>query len=131
MGDVDFLVGVSVDAIHYSAPSKLRIVFELGDRVEPALYVDVGDSVFFEADDRAHQIDPIDPTSVGPVLGVVGKQVERADTDGGALSLAFADGSRIQCKPHEDYEAWQVVGGSPQHLVVCMPGGEVAVWEHG
>jgi hypothetical protein len=43
--------------------------------------------------------------------------------------LSFADGSLLRCEPDPRYEAWQVVGGLPQHLVVCEPGGELAVWD--
>ena len=33
----------------------------------------------------------------------------------------------MRCEPDADYEAWQVVGGWPQSLVVCTPGGELAI----
>jgi hypothetical protein len=35
----------------------------------------------------------------------------------------------LRCDPSEDCEAWQVVGGKPEYFVVCLPGGEVAVWD--
>ena len=44
--------------------------------------------------------------------------------------MTFADGGALRCEPDPDYEAWQVVGGDPQALVVCLPGdGELAVWD--
>ena len=43
--------------------------------------------------------------------------------------LSFADGSLLRCEADARYEAWQVVGGSPQYLVVCQPGGELTVWD--
>jgi hypothetical protein len=46
------------------------------------------------------------------------------------LLLAVVHGSWLRCEPDPDYEAWQVVGGDPQALVVCLPGvGELAVWD--
>lgn len=129
VGDLDFLVGQTVDELRYSTPGNLRLVLDIGDGVEPALYADLGHSLLFDFEERVHEIDPEDPTTVGPVLWVVGKEIQGVNAEGGALSLVFSDGSRVRCEPQEDYEAWQVVGGSPQHLVVCMPGGELAVWE--
>lgn len=129
MADLDFLVGETVDELRYSVPGSLRIVFDVGNRVEPALYADLGAFEFIDGAGEQHQVDPEDPITVGPVLTAVGKQIQAIDTEGGALSLLFSDESRVRCEPHNDYEAWQVVGGSTQHLVVCMPGGELAVWE--
>jgi hypothetical protein len=44
--------------------------------------------------------------------------------------LSFADGRTLRCEPQPDYEAWQVVGGTPQYLVVCLPGdGELSIWD--
>jgi hypothetical protein len=129
VGNLDFLVGQTIDELRYSVPGSLRVVFDAGDRVEPALYADLGPSEFYDSERERHELDPEDPATLGPVLSTVGKQIEAVDTEGGALSLLFSDRSRVRCNPRIDYEAWQVVGGSPQHLVVCMPGGELAVWE--
>lgn len=43
--------------------------------------------------------------------------------------MTFTDGTTLRSDPAPDVEAWQVVGGSPQALVVCLPGGELAVLE--
>ena len=129
MSDLDFLIGQTVYELRYSAPGNLRLVFDLGDRVEPALYADLGSLEFVDREGNQHRIDPEDPATVGPVLRTVGRQIEAVDCRRGTLTLAFSDASRLRCDPHNDYEAWQVAGGSPQHLVVCMPGGELAVWE--
>jgi hypothetical protein len=59
----------------------------------------------------------------------VNHRVYRVSTDDGTLDLAFSDGSSLRCPPDDRYEAWQVVGGFPEHLVVCTPGGELAVWD--
>lgn len=69
-----------------------------------------------------------EPTGLGPVLGLPRTSVtESAAFDGGRLTLSFADGSAIEVPPSEDYEAWEVTG--PRGLrLICMPGGEFAVW---
>jgi hypothetical protein len=128
MSEVDFLVGQTAKEMHYSVPGNLRIVFDPGERVPPALYADVGPFEFRDREGRVHAVDPADPKTVGPVLATVGRRIDSADTQGGALTLEFSDGSRIRCEPHEEYEAWEVVGGSPNHLVVSGTGGELLVW---
>jgi len=40
MNELEFLVGRVIEEVRYG--HGLRIVFKLGDRVEPALYADVG-----------------------------------------------------------------------------------------
>ena len=47
--------------------------------------------------------------------------------DDGALLLEFTDGSRLEVRASANYEAWQLVGPAGL-MVVCMPGGELAVW---
>jgi hypothetical protein len=45
----------------------------------------------------------------------------------GTLRLSFDDASSLVCEPHPRFEAWQVVGGHPQALVVCDPGGSLSI----
>jgi hypothetical protein len=53
----------------------------------------------------------------------------KTSTDAAVLVLDFADGGRVVCPPHEEYEAWQVVGGSPENLVIGVGPGNVAVFD--
>jgi hypothetical protein len=129
VSDLDFLIGQTVNELRYSVPGNLRMVFDIGERVEPALYAELGPFEFLDPKGDQHDVDPEDHESLGPILSTVGRLIEAVDTEGGVLSLTFSDASRLRCDPHDRYEAWQVVGGSPQHLVVCMAGGELAVWE--
>ncbi len=57
------------------------------------------------------------------------KQEIRSTTvdESGGLTVAFADGARLRIEPDEDYEAWTVTGPKG-FMVVCMPGGELAIW---
>lgn len=52
-----------------------------------------------------------------------------ATTDkSGSLQVAFDNNVRLHIAPDTSYEAWTVSG--PHHmLVVCMPGGELAIWD--
>ncbi len=112
MNEIDFLVGETVVDVRDE-----RIIFDGGAEPEPLLYADVSPSVCVDNDGA-----PL------AVADLVGRAVASASTVGGTLMLTFTDGATLRCAPSEDYEAWQVVGGSPENLVVCMPGGELAAW---
>jgi len=82
------------------------------------MYADVGDCECLDAD------------GFSLALGdLVRRTVVAASATDGVLTLKFTDGVTLRCPPDPKYEAWQVVGGSPQYLVVCLPGGELAVWD--
>ena len=75
-------------------------------------------------------IDPEDPATVGLALLLVGKTVEAATVDEVAsLQIVFSDGIRLRCDAAKTHEAWQIVGGSPQYLVVSGEPGEVSVFD--
>jgi hypothetical protein len=114
MGDFDFLVGKSVAEIRDGS----RIVFVPGSRPEPDLYADVG---------CAELVDSGGATI--PLTALVGRMVSEASAPNGSLRLTFTDGSLLRCDPDPQYEAWQVVGGDPQALIVCEPGGKLAIWD--
>jgi len=111
MSDVGFLIGRTVEL-----RDDERVIFEIGERPEPALYADVGACVYEDGEGRTQALS-----------AMVGNVVADTCTAGGTLALLFADGSRLRSEPDANYEAWQVVGGTPQHLVVCLPGGELAI----
>ena len=45
----------------------------------------------------------------------------------GDLSVTFDDTSQLSVKAAAEYEAWQLSGPRGE-MVVCMPGGELAIW---
>ena len=55
-----------------------------------------------------------------------GEVSDVAVEDDGVLSLVIA-GTTLRCRPDPDYEAWQVTGRDVG-LVVCTPGGGLAIW---
>ena len=115
MSEIDFLVGRTVVEVR----NDERVVFEAGTKPEPRLYADVGYAVCLDSSDQ--------PLSIGEL---VGRTVAEVSTSDGVLRISFADGATLQTEPDPNVEAWQVVGGTPQALVVCLPGGEVAVVGH-
>src|SRR6266540_4579917 len=123
MSDVDLLVGETVSEVRFG-PS-VRIVVDEGERVEPALYVDVGRYTILEPPGMEREQDEAHPEALGPTLALVGKQVQTTSTEGAVLDLRFSDGSRLRFQPSGDFEAWQVVGGDPWGLVWCTTDGEV------
>jgi hypothetical protein len=88
VSDLDFLVGQTVDELRYSVPGNLRMVFDAGGQVEPALYADLGPFEFVDGGGDRHEVDPEDPATVGPVLRTVGRQIQDVGNPGGALTLA-------------------------------------------
>lgn len=47
--------------------------------------------------------------------------------ESGALALDFEDGTRLRVEPSPRYEAWTMTGPHGR-MIVCMPGGELAIW---
>lgn len=65
----------------------------------------------------------------GPLTDLVGKLVESSETDiNGTLILIFNNGSILRAEASESYESW-TVAGPDGYKVVCMPGGELSVWQ--
>jgi hypothetical protein len=127
MSEVDFLIGRAVEELRIR--NGIRVVFDEGESVCPALYASIGTCVYVDAAGKRHDVVGEDVWTFGPVLDIVGKQVNGVSTDGGTLMLDFTDGSSLRCPPNDRYEAWEVAGGSPESLVVSMPGGELAVFD--
>jgi hypothetical protein len=127
MSEVDFLIGRVVEELRIR--NGIRVVFDSGESVCPTLYASIGTCLYFDAAGKPHEVVGKDVWTFAPVLDIVGKEIKGVATDGGTLVLNFTDGSSLSCPPDDRYEAWEVAGGSPQNLVVCTPGGELAVWD--
>jgi hypothetical protein len=61
------------------------------------------------------------------LLGLLHQTVEAAVASDGELTLRFTDGTVLTVPPHGQYEAWQLRDEAGL-LVVCMPGGRLAIW---
>jgi hypothetical protein len=75
-----------------------------------------------------HLIDPSDMAQVATALHVLRKEgaglVAHHD---GRVELRFRDGTLITAECHPSEEAWEIDGSDGLH-VVCLPGGELAIW---
>ncbi|MFI2337943.1 DUF6188 family protein [Nocardia rhamnosiphila] len=76
-----------------------------------------------------------DRYSVGEIPAEVGLRLtgmirEAHAAENGTLHLEFESGISVRVFADPDYEAWSVVGADG-FRVVCMPGGELAVWSGG
>ena len=121
MGVVDFLVGRSVVELRYRGAPQLRLVFEHGTAPAPNLYVDLSGVFAYTTTHGEVSIDPEIPTTLGHVLPIAGATLsEAAVGEDGTLRLSFDDRRLIECSPDPDYQAWQVSGGAPEWLVVCI-----------
>lgn len=64
-----------------------------------------------------------------PVHDLVGLEVAEAEADNsGNLNVTFINGVRLHVDSDRNYEAW-TLAGLQGVKVVCMPGGELAIWE--
>lgn len=96
--------------------SDFQLTFETGFTVED--------------DDQSHWIDPEKKDTLLPGLRLFNRRVASAIAyKNGQLRVLFEDGAAIRSLANEAYEAWQFqgVGGL---RIVCMPGGELAVWSN-
>jgi len=121
--DADFLIGKTVKEVRFGP--AVRLVFDEGDRVEPAVYVELGKYTIYDSDGNVYEQDEREPEHLGKTLAIVGKRVKEISIGGGVLKMAFSDGSRLECKPSEDYEAWQVVSHDPKRILWSTTDGEV------
>lgn len=116
--------------LHHQTVSKLDYDYTV------ALYTDAGYEIRIEEDytvttgqsTTTHSPEPASDNA-GP-LDLLNEQVitaATADADG-TLSLTVANGATLQVVPSEDFEAW-TLAGPHGHKIVCLPGGELAIWE--
>jgi hypothetical protein len=84
-----------------------------------------------ELDGVAHHLDPGKPEGLGPAFALLHKTVGQAEVgDDKVLELEFSNGAHMCVPPNDKYEAWQLSGPGGL-LIICMPGGELAVWQSG
>lgn len=63
-----------------------------------------------------------------PLRRLIGQTIlESTSDETGALTIVFEDGTRLLVNPDSAYEAWTVTGPDGM-MIVCMAGGELAVW---
>ena len=80
------------------------------------------------ADGTEQVVVPAEGAHLDVVLQLLRSTVEYATAfKDGHLEVRVRDGTVLQVPPDEGFEAWTVSG--PAHVrLVCLPGGELAVW---
>ena len=79
--------------------------------------------------DKEYKLSPENPTALGPALSLFQKEVYSSSAyKDGKLEVAFLDENCLLVEPDTEYEAWEIVGSSGLK-VVCMPGGQLSVWQ--
>lgn len=73
-----------------------------------------------------HRI-PGEPHTDDLVAALTGVIVAAVAADDGELRIDLDSGHRLVVEPDPYFEAWNVTAPG-RYLVVCMPGGELAVW---
>ena len=82
----------------------------------------------FEEQGVEQHLSPEYPSTLGPVLSVLGQTVTSAHAHkNGDLAVYFANGSRLSVAPDAEYEAWEMVT-SEGLRVVCTAGGNLSIW---
>ena len=120
-----FLVGRAVEQIWIWGP--IRLILELGDRPEPAMYVDVHASTYVRTAGVEASLNVLDrPSEAGAVLVLLNTEVVSARAERGVLHVSFVNGTELHSPPDERRETWTVVGDG--RVFQCMPGGEVDSW---
>jgi hypothetical protein len=107
---------------------QLTLHFQDGSDIKGSIMI--GRAFRLETARGAVAVDPMRPESVAPVLGLMREVIARATASKtGTLTLTFWSGERLIVPPDPQYEAW--VASSPAFWkIVCMPGGELAIWSH-
>jgi hypothetical protein len=63
------------------------------------------------------------------LYGGIGKPITDFGIEGGVLSFSVGE-ANIRAVPDPDYESWNLVGPLPDKpRIVCLPGGELAIWD--
>lgn len=75
-----------------------------------------------------HVLVPEDTPSLEPALTLFSAKVVRVSIrETGGLTVEFKKDVSIEVYPDDKYEAWQL-SGSPEFMLVCAPGGSVAIF---
>lgn len=94
----------------------------------PGGILQIESAAFLRYDGASIKLDATeDPTSTSAVLSLLRTSVECVDLSERRLQLRFSSGEVFEVCPDEDYESWSLTGDDGGR-VVCMPGGELAVW---
>lgn len=110
--------------------TSIHVEYALYLRLSDQYYVTVESPFRFDLPDRSVDLSPeTDAEEVRALLGrLVGHRIDDAAvSETGVLTIHFDDSTRLTVEPDPAYEAWNV-SGPAGFLMVCTPGGELALW---
>jgi hypothetical protein len=109
---IQYCVGVGV-RLDFAVPTFPELTIETPITVERAGDVQVAE--------------PHSQLVVMTLLGLLDQAAEPTVANSGQLTLRFTGGTTLIVPPDDKYEAWQL-RDDDDLLIVCMPGGELAIW---
>lgn len=86
-----------------------------------------GPFAFLSGEEQTFRVEPENVKTVSPVLELFNRVVSEAAVQDGTLRIDFEGNVTISVPPLSKYEAW-TLGASNGLKIVCMPGGELAIW---
>lgn len=125
MSVVDFLSGLTVHRVCIGYDLRLLVGDEKWQN--DAVVVIEEPCVVTHPDGSERKVQISAPETIPALLAADPRLIVEVSEEGGALRIVLDDGCEIVIPPNDEYEAWRIEGPGDRG-VVCMPGGELAVW---
>ncbi|MGA5465154.1 DUF6188 family protein [Mycobacterium sp. NPDC050041] len=110
--------------------TSTHVEYTLQVRLSDTYNVTVESPFCLHLSDACVELSPeADQAKVTALVGhLVGHRIDDAHvSETGVLTIRLDDSTRLTVEPDPAYEAWNV-SGPAGFLIVCMPGGALAVW---
>ncbi len=105
-----------------------RLGLYFGDKNETAS-LHIGTPCNIKSEGKNTRLVPDAPWTLAPALTLFNAEIANVSIQKtGFLTAKLKDGRSLEIEPDEQYEAWQV-GSTNGFLLVCSPGGEVAMFQ--
>lgn len=117
------LAGKTLNAVNIDYTVGLQLSEEYFIRIESPFKLILADSVvtLSPEEDAAPKFEPL--------TRLVGQQLAAANiAETGTLTVGFESGLSVVVDPDPHYEAWTVTGPNGL-IIVCLPGGQLSVWD--
>ncbi len=102
------------------------------DGANQRIVLRMGSTLLFREGDVDYQIDVGDMSQICKVFSIVGQSVVNCVAlKNGELHVNFAENVKMVVKPLDKVEAWELYEVAPDltgFRIICMPGGDLAVW---
>lgn len=104
--------------------------FALWLRTDGDYEIRIGNTFTIHTSDTDAKFTPESDGGLNPpgMTSVLGQTVTKSTIDdSGELRIDFEGGAQLHAEPDKDYESWTIAGPHGL-LIVCTPGGELAIW---